>query len=144
MTVSEAFNQAVREDMRLYAHAIFIAVTKGYITMDESIDNFDAMLLDEKEVLAAVENNVLAMHPIKIYAVPVDNFFSYYLAKNVDEVKQIHYENFAKIAVKIFDVSTKMHTDLFDVSTKKVESIAEIRQKTKVFPALICIVPMKG
>lgn len=144
MTVGGAFQSAVNENMKLYAHALFIAVKNGLISMDDDIEDFDGTRLNEKEVLRAAEENILSMQPINLYAVPVNNFFAYYFAKKVDEVKQLHYQNFSLVATKVFDVSTKFHTDLYDPNTKKNESLVEIRKKTKVFPTLICIVPMKG
>lgn len=143
-TVGETFQSAVTENMKLYAHALFIAVKNGLISMNDDIRDFDGTQLNEKEVFEAAEENILSMQPINLYAVPVDKFFAYYFAKKVDEVKQLHYQNFSRVATKVFDVSTKFHTDLYDPNTKKTESLDEMRKKTKVFPALICIVPMKG
>lgn len=144
MIVREVFKNAVDENMNLYAHALFIAVRNGIISMNDDIDTFDSTQLNEKEVLRVAEENILSMQPINLYAVPVDNFFAYYFAKKIDEVKQLHYQNFSRVATKVFDVSTKIHTDLYDPNTRKTESLFEIRKKTKVFPALICIIPTKG
>lgn len=135
---------AVEYDFRLLAHSLFVAMQNRIISPDTPIDSIDLSQVSIGDCIQASNNNILGIHAIHLYAIPVgNNHFAMYLAKNAKDAQSEHFRKFKKIENKIFDMTAKMDTDVFDEQTKITESFREIKKRTFQFPAFICTMPSK-
>lgn len=134
---------AIEEGHTLLAHSLFLAIQRNLVGPEEDIDDLDLRMLPAKDCIAADRENILNIHSIKLYAVPVESDFAMYLAHDPIEVKNEHYKKFHSNATQVFDMTTKMHTDIFDVQTGITESFYDIQKRNVEFPAFVCMMPSK-
>lgn len=142
-TIKEFLMFAIEEDHTLLAHSLFIAIQKKIVSPNDSIDDLDLRTLPAAECIEANEKNILDIHPVKLYAVPLQNDFAMYFARNETEVKNTHYKKFRAFAAQIFDMTEKMHTDVYDEDTRVTESFKDIQKRIVDYPAFICTMPKR-
>lgn len=129
---------AVREGLSMLAHSLFVAMQEKIISPDDSEISipFDQFPMDQ--CLSAYRQNILCIHPTKLFAIPYENHFAMYLSKSLEDARTLHQKLFHSIPTKIFNMTDKIDTDVYDLQTKKTESFSEIRDRTINLPAFIC------
>lgn len=138
-TIKDFLFYAIEEGHTLLAHSLFIAIQNKLVAPEESIDDLDLRLLNASECIAAEKENILNIHPVRLYAVKCETDFAMYFAHNTIEVKNEHYKKFKVNAFKIFDMTEKMHTDIFDEQTCITESFYDIQKRTVELPCFVCM-----
>lgn len=129
---------AVKEGLSMLAHSLFVAMQEKIISPDDSEISipFDQFPMDQ--CLSAYRQNILCIHPTKLFAIPHENHFAMYLSKSLEDARTLHQKLFHTMPTKIFNMTDKIDTDVYDLQTKKTESFSEIRDRTINLPAFIC------
>ncbi|MEK5528490.1 hypothetical protein MKX79_03725 [Viridibacillus sp. FSL R5-0468] len=134
---------AINNGQSMLAHSLFVAMKKQIINGNDIAINlpFDRFPIDE--CLDAHKKNILSIHPIKLYAITLNNTFAFYLSKDEESVKRLHFSLFEIIPKRLIDMSEKIYTSVYDEETKKFESFEEIRDRTIEFPVFVCCMDKK-
>jgi len=140
--VRELLLDAVKENQSLLAHSLYIAIQQNIIKSTDSAVNIPFKKFPMDDCLNAHKKNLLCMHPTKMFAVPHNNFFAYYFAKNEQDVIDLHKKLFGHITKKPIDVSERIYMTIYDEEKKRYEDLYELRDKTMKLPAFIFT--MKG
>ncbi|WP_342512482.1 hypothetical protein MKY34_17975 [Sporosarcina sp. FSL K6-1522] len=133
--VKELLHDAMTYDEPYLAHAIYYAVQKGMVTLDEPASHIPYDQLDYAMILNMRDENQLKMCDVKLFIIPVVNKrFALYLAEKEDEAHAEHHRMYGVRALTILDVSDKMDMETYCETTKKWQSFRDLKRQVLSFP----------
>ena len=133
--VKELLYDAVTYDEPFLAHAIYYAVQKGIVELEEPASNTPYEQLDYETILKIRDENKLMMCCVKLFIIPMaSKRFALYLAEQEDEARAEHHRVYGELAMTIMDVSDKMDTTTYCEDMKKLQSFRELKGQVLQFP----------
>lgn len=133
--VKELLYDAVTYDEPYLAHAIYYAVQKGIVKLEDPASTIPYAQLDYESILKMRDENQLMMCSVKLFVVPMGSKrFALYLAEKEDEARAEHRRMYGVLALTILDASDKMDTETYCEDTKKWQSFRELKQQVLEFP----------
>ena len=133
--VKELLYDAVTYDEPYLAHAIYYAVQKGMVKLEEPASNIPYAQLDFEAIMKIRDENQLMMCGVKLFIIPMaSKRFALYLAESEDEARAEHHRVYGVLAETIMDVSDKMDTSSYCEETKKWQSFRELKRRVMQFP----------
>lgn len=133
--VKELLVDAVTYDEPYLAHAIYYAVQKGMVKLEDPASAIPYDQLDYKAILKMRDDNQLMMCDIKLFIVPMGSKqFALYLAEKEGEARVKHHKVYGLLAVTIQDVSEKMDTETYCEDTQKWRSFRDLKRQVFQFP----------
>ena len=136
--VKELLYDAFTYDEPYLAHAIYYAVQKGIVTLEEPASNIPYEQLDFDAIMKMRDENQLMMGGVKLFIIPMaSKRFALYLAKEEDEARAEHHRVYGELAMTIMEVSDKMDTTTYCEDRKKLQSFRELKGKVLEFPYFV-------
>lgn len=133
-TVKELLYDAIYYDESLLAHAVYFAVQKGIVHLDEPASRIPKDL-DYTEIVKMRDENWLQMCTIKLFTIPMEpKRHALYLAESEDIARAKHYKIYGQLAQKIIDISHKMDVSLYYEETGLSPSFRELKRQAVKFP----------
>lgn len=133
--VKELLYDAINYDEPFLAHAIYDAVEKGLVKLDDPASAIPYEQLDYPAILKMRDENKLLMCRIKLFIVPMaSKRFALYLAEKEVEVRREHQRIYGEISPTTWDVSHKMDMSTYCEETKKSQSFRELKRQVMEFP----------
>ena len=134
-TVSELLHDAILYDEPLTAHAVYYALQKGLVQLDDPISKFRYEELDFEMVYKMRDENWLQMCTIKLFVVPMGGKrFAVYLAEKEGDARAKHHKIYGQLAQKIRDVSNKMDAAVYFEDTRQSRCFRELKREAVHFP----------
>ena len=133
--VKELLYDAFTYDEPYLAHAIYYAVQKGMVTLEEPAINIPYEQLDFEAIMKMRDENQLMMGGVKLFIIPMaSKRFALYLAEKEVEARAEHHRVYGVLAKTIMDVSDKMDTTTYCEDRKELQSFRELKGKVLEFP----------
>ncbi|MDS9471518.1 hypothetical protein [Sporosarcina pasteurii] len=134
-SVKELLYDAVYYDESFLAHAIYFAVQKGFVHLEDPESKIPYEQLDYTAILKMRDENQLKMCGVKFYIIPMaSKKFALYLAERDDEARAEHRRIYGEVARNVLDMSDKMDTSTYCEETKKWQSFRELKREVVEFP----------
>ena len=136
--VKELLYDAFTYDEPYLAHAIYYAVQKGMVTLEEPASNIPYEQLDFEAIMKMRDENQLMMCGVKLFIIPMaSKRFALYLAEKEDEARAEHHRVYGELAMTIMDVSDKMDMTTYCEVRKELQSFRELKGKVLEFPYFV-------
>lgn len=133
--VKELLADAITYDEPYLAHAIYYAVQKGMVKLEDRASEIPFAQLDFEAILKMRDENQLMMCAMKLFIVPMaSKRFALYLAEKEDDVRTVHHKMYGELARTIRDVSDKMDAGAYCEDTQKWQSFRELKRQVLQFP----------
>jgi hypothetical protein len=133
--VKELLADAITYDEPYLAHAIYYAVQKGMVRLEDPADAIPYEQLDYEAIRKMRDDNRLMMCGIKLFIVPMDSKrFALYLAEREDQARAKHHKVYGELARTILDVSDKMDAGAYCEDTQKWQSFRDVKRQVLQFP----------
>ncbi|MCG7335074.1 hypothetical protein MHZ95_07270 [Sporosarcina sp. ACRSM] len=133
--VKELLADAVTYDEPYLAHAIYYAVQKGIVKLEDPASAIPYEQLDYEAIQKMRDDNRLMMCGIKLFIIPMGSKrFALYLAEREDEARAEHHKMYGELARTIRDVSDKMDAGAYCEDTQKWQSFREVKRQVLQFP----------
>ena len=134
-TVRQLFHDAILYDEPLMAHAVYYALQKGLVQLDDPESKFRYEDLDFEKVYKMRDENWLQMCTIKLFVVPMSGKrYAIYLAENEGDVRAKHHKIYGELAQEIRDVSNKMDGAIYYSDTGESRCFRELKREAVHFP----------
>ncbi|WP_432361428.1 hypothetical protein [Sporosarcina sp. UB5] len=134
-TVRELLHDAIFYDEPLTAHAVYYALQKGLVQLDDPESKFRYEELDFEMVYKMRDENLLQMCTIKLFVVPMSGKrYAIYLARNEEDVRGKHHKIYGRLAQEIRDVSNKMDAAIYYEDTGESQCFRELKREAVHFP----------
>ncbi|MDN4608185.1 hypothetical protein [Sporosarcina highlanderae] len=133
-TVKELLYDAIYYDESLVAHAVYYAVQKGIVHLDEPASRIPKEL-DYTEIFKMRDENYLQMCTIKLFTIPLEpKRHALYLAETEDAARAKHHKIYGQLAQRIIDISHRMDYPLFYEETGLSKTFRELKREAVKFP----------
>lgn len=127
--------EAIHYDEPYLAHAIYFAVQKGFVKLEDPASAIPYEQLDYTAIMKMRDDNQLKICGVKFFIVPMGSKkFALYLAEKEEEVRAEHQRIYKDAAFTVLDVSHKMDTTTYCEETKKWQSFRELKRQVVQFP----------
>ena len=137
MTVGELFQDALKYEVSLTAHALSIGIRKGLWHPATPESEIDWDLLDKDEVMAARDRNDLGMNPIKLYSAPLsDKRFAIIMAETPQDASTAFTQAFKSEPRVIHHLPHGMDVTTYEKDLTDAQTWREIRNGMTNFPAV--------
>lgn len=134
-SVKELLYDAVTYDESYLAHAIYYAVQKGFVKLEDPESAIPYEQLDYIAIMKMRDENQLKVCDVKFFIVPIaSKKFALYLAEKEEEVRAEHHRIYRDVAYTVLDMSSKMDTTTYCEETKKWQSFRELKRQVVQFP----------
>ncbi len=133
--VKELLYDAVTYDEPYLAHAIYYAVQKGIVKLEDPASSIPYGQLDYEAILKMRDENRLMMCDVRLFIIPMaSKRFALYLAGKEDEAREEHHKHYGVLALNIIGGSRKMDTETYCEDTKKWQSFRDLKRQVLQFP----------
>lgn len=137
-TYRELLQDAIQYDEPFLAHAIYFAVQRKLVRLDDPADRFQMEGLDFDEIRQNLADNVLGLSIIKLFAIKVNpHTFAFYLATRVEEAQAEHRRYYGQLSERVIDMTDKMDKSLYVPDTRTIETYRDIKNRTVQFPSFV-------
>lgn len=134
--VAEIFEYCVANEHIASAHAIFWAISKGFVQTTDDSKKLNNITYDKVAISKLIQNNVLGLGTVKLYLVTCkNNWYAFYFARNVLELASLHREMFGQEPRKMVEANRLLHKH-FNIDSESILLI-DYRQKILTYPAYI-------
>ncbi|MDW0114373.1 hypothetical protein QT711_14340 [Sporosarcina saromensis] len=138
LTIKEELADAIKLDGSFVAHAIYYALQKGLVQLDDPSSSLPYPLLDYDIIRKWMDINYLQLCTVKLFKIPVQqNRQALYLAHEENEARAQHYKMYGYRVERIMEAPHEMDTSLYCEETGKHRVIRDMKRKTVEFPCWV-------
>lgn len=138
LTIKQELADAIKLDGSFVAHAIYYALQKGLVQLDDPSSSLPYPLLDYDIIKKWMATNYLQLCTVKLFTIRVNqNRQALYLAHDVGEASAQHFKMYGYFAQHISEAPHEMDTSLYCEETGKHRVIRDMKRKTVEFPCWV-------
>jgi len=135
LSVKELLHEAILYEVPHMAYAVYYAVQKGLVQLDDPESRIPYNQLDYEAIIKMRDENWLRMCTVKLFAVPLGGKrYAVYLAETAEEVIAQHRNIYGGLARRVIDVSNKMDVSFYCEETRVEQSFRELKRRVVDFP----------
>ncbi|MHC8515865.1 hypothetical protein [Sporosarcina sp. ITBMC105] len=137
-TIKEELEDAIKLDGSFVAHAIYYALQKGLVQLDDPSSSLPYPFLDYDIIRNWRDANYLQLCTVKLFTIPMgQKRHALYLAHAEDEARAQHYKMYGYRAERISEAPHEMDTSLYCEETRKHRVIRDMKRKMVEFPCWV-------
>lgn len=138
-TIKQLLYDAVEYEESLLAHAVFIAVQDGLVTLDDPASMFDMDRLDKEKVIKANGENQLAISTVTLFAMPLEpGCFAFVLARTEEDAEAEYRRQYGYGPQKVLNMQDNMDRSIYFPEKNKHMSFRTIKGHVQSFPYFVC------
>lgn len=135
LTIKQELADAIKFDDSLVAHAIYYALQKGLVQLDDPSSSLPIPILDFDIITNWMDTNYLQLCTVKLFTIRVNqNRQALYLAHDENEASAQHFKMYGYLAQRIVEAPHEMDTSLYCEETGKHRVIRDMKRKMVEFP----------
>lgn len=145
-TVNEFLLDAIKFDEIFMAYSVYIAIREGLLKVTDDEKRIHEIQFPDDKIRVAIQSDILKLYAdmVKLYLVKYKGDYAVYLARNTEDVEQLHLALFRETTKRIIDMTHKKDIEIYDQQKKKYMSFRNIQENTAAFPCFVCLMESKA